>query len=136
MTEPLATSRILTQGRQIGRSTPRVFSKPAWYRFNADRRKRYVSRIVGPATDVQATLIQSLIRLEWAALAAEDEGGLVGFREGREHRRLFQRLLGDFERTLVEAPAKAMKPKTLAEHLANRAAGRTAADIIAGRSGG
>jgi hypothetical protein len=33
--------------------------------------------------------------------AEEHEGGLVGFREMREHRRLFDRLLGDFERSLV-----------------------------------
>ncbi len=33
MTEPHAAAHILTQGRELGgRSTPRVFSRPAWYR--------------------------------------------------------------------------------------------------------
>jgi hypothetical protein len=39
----------------------------------------------------------------------------VGFRGGQEHRRLFQRLLADFERSVAAPPAKA---PTLAEIVA------------------
>ena len=94
-------------GRPRSRLTginPRHFSKPAWYRFSRDRRARYVSRISGELTDVQAALVENMIWLEWAALQVEVEGGLVGLREGREHRRLFQRLLADFEATLRPPP--------------------------------
>jgi len=92
-------------GRPRSRLTginPRNFSKTSWWRFSRDRRARYVSRIfAGELTDVQAALVENMISLEWAALQAEAEGGLVGLREGREHRRLFQKLLDDFERSLT-----------------------------------
>jgi hypothetical protein len=73
-------------------------------------------------TDEQAALAQSLAALEWAALAAEAEGGLRGFREAREHRRLFQRLFVDFERSL----SKRTGP-SLAEYLAAKAESGAAA---------
>ena len=87
-------------GRPRSRLTginPRNFSKTSWWRFSRDRRARYVSRIAGALTDVQAALVENMISLEWAALQAEAEGGLVGLREGREHRRLFQKLLDDLQ---------------------------------------
>jgi len=90
-------------GRPRSRLTginPRNFTKTSWWRFSRDRRARYVSRISGELADVQAALVENMISLEWAALQAEAEGGLVGLREGREHRRLFQKLLDDFEATL------------------------------------
>jgi len=90
-------------GRPRSRLTginPRNFTKTSWWRFSRDRRARYVSRISGELADVQAALVENMISLEWAALQAEAEGGRVGLREGREHRRLFQKLLDDFEATL------------------------------------
>ena len=90
-------------GRPRSRLTginPRNFTKTSWWRFSRDRRARYVSRISGELADVQAALVENMISLEWAALQVEAEGGLVGLREGREHRRLFQKLLDDFEATL------------------------------------
>jgi hypothetical protein len=40
--------------------------------------------------------------LEWGALEAEQRlGDLAAARESREHRRLFQRLLADSERSLI-----------------------------------
>jgi hypothetical protein len=68
---------------------------------------------------MQAATIESLVSLEWAAIVAEAEGGLVGFREAREHRRLFQRLLSDFERSLA-VPAE--KPPSLADLFPGRGA--------------
>ena len=100
-----------------GRYVPRHFNELTRQRFLRDRRRRYLSRIPDDKpTDSQAALIQSLASLEWAALASEHEGGVQGLREAREHRRLFQRLLVDFERLAVAAP----KPRgpTLAEVLA------------------
>jgi hypothetical protein len=126
MTEPHTAARILTQVRELaGRWTPRVFSKTAWYRFSRDRRRRYVSRIPDTPTDAQAALIQSLIRLEWSALKAEAADTLLGDREGREHRRLYQKFLVDFEKSLAK-PAVAERAPTLGEHLAHRAAEREA----------
>ena len=49
---------------------------------------------------------------------------LQAARESRENRRLFQRLLTDFEKTLT--PPKPRVP-TLAEHFARRAAEKAAA---------
>lgn len=125
MTEPLATSRIRTQSRSLGRSTPRQFSKTAWWRFAADRRRRYVARIIpGTPTDAQAALIQSLIRLEWSALKHEAAGTLASDKVALDARRLFQRLLLDFERSLAPKPLPPAKTKpgppqiTLEEHLA------------------
>jgi hypothetical protein len=113
----------LTHGRQLGgRTTPRVFSKPAWYRFSRGRRARYVSRIIGTPSDSQAALVQTLIRLEWSALRAEDAGTLMGDREGREHRRLFQRLLDDFERGLAKPAAKVTPVAELDAHYARMVA--------------
>jgi len=112
---------------------PRRFSKPAWHRFNRDRRRRYLADLLGsPPNNEQAARIESLVRIEWSALRAEAEGTLAADREAREHRRLLDRLLGDWKRTLATLPVKPLSP---AVHLANRAAGRTAADILAGRGG-
>jgi hypothetical protein len=63
----------------------------------------HFDRIAGAPTDEQAALVQSLASLEWFSLVAESEGGLQGYREAREHRRLFQKLFADFERTLHAA---------------------------------
>jgi hypothetical protein len=107
---------------------PRAFSKTAWWRFARDRRERYLSRVSGALSDAQAVLIESMISLEWAALQSDAEGGLRGNREAREHRRLLQKFLDDFEKSLA-----LKKGRNAAEHLAQRTAGRTAADILAGR---
>ena len=108
MTDPYEVARYpRVPGRPRSRLTginPRNFSKTSWWRFARDRRARYVSRIAGALTDVQAALVENMIMLEWSALSAENEGGLAGLREGREHRRLYQKLLDDFERSLMPAP--------------------------------
>jgi hypothetical protein len=95
---------------------PRVFSKPAWYRFSRERRRRYLDEFASPPTNEQAARIDALVRLEWSALKAEAENTLQGDREAREHRRLLDRMLADFERSLV-APSPAQAPKTLLDHL-------------------
>lgn len=122
-----ARSRTPSRRNPLGRYTPQSLSKPSQYRFVRDRRAGYLARIGGPPSDAQSATIELLISLEWAALVAENEGGLIGFREAREHRRLLLRILADFERSLT--PRKASP----AEHLAQRTAGRTTADILAGR---
>jgi hypothetical protein len=98
-------------------STPRRFNALTKSRFLPGRERLYRARIEGEPTDRQTALIQTLARLEWAALKAEAEGTLVGYREAREHRRLFQRLLDDFEATLPGAPAVKSR---LTQHLAAR----------------
>ena len=105
--------------RELGPGiNPRSFSRVARLRFDRDRRQRYVSRIPDEPSNWQASLIDSMIRLEWSSLVAEAEGGLVGLREAREHRRLFQRLLGDFERTLQPKPGRPAARRSLQEILA------------------
>jgi hypothetical protein len=120
MTEPIAAARILTQGRELGgRSTPRAFSRPAWYRFSRDRRRRYVSRIAGEPTDTQSALVQTLVALEWSALKHEAAGTLAADKVALDARRLFGRFLGDFERSLVK-PTASQRAPSLAEVLAAR----------------
>jgi hypothetical protein len=107
MTKPLATAQYRSRKSEMGRPMPRRFSKPAWWRFARDRRRRYLAQIDGQPSDAQASLIDTLVQLEWSALAAEHEGGLQAFRESREHRRLLARLLADFERSFSSAQASA-----------------------------
>ena len=106
-TQPHAARRIATLRREMGCYTPRRFNALTRERFLRDRRRKWLARLpAGSLTDAQAAMIQTLAALEWSALAAEDEGGLQGFRESREHRRLFQRLLADFERSLAAMTAQ------------------------------
>jgi hypothetical protein len=108
--------RNSTTRSELGRYVPRRFNPLTRERFLRDRRRRYLARVPANApTDAQASLIQTLATLEWAALSAEHEGGLQALREAREHRRLLQRLLGDFERSLVVKPPP---PPSLAEVIA------------------
>ena len=58
-----------------------------------------------------------MVRLEWSAYKAEAEGTLRGDREGREHRRLLDRIMADFEASLPKPAARS----TLVEKLAKRA---------------
>ena len=114
-------------GRPRSRLTginPRNFTKTSWWRFSRDRRARYVSRISGELADVQAALVENMISLEWAALQVEAEGGLVGLREGREHRRLFQKLLDDFERSLTPVRRIERRRPRLAEIIGASGNGR------------
>ena len=119
MTEPIARSRILTQSRSLGRSTPRRFSKTAWWRFAAERRARYVARIAGEPTDTQSALVQTLVALEWSALKHEAAGTLAADKVALDARRLFGRFLQDFERSLVK-PTASQRAPSLAEVLAAR----------------
>jgi hypothetical protein len=130
MAESHATVQIQTRRAEMGRPMPRRFSKTAWWRFARDRRRRYLLELPGPPTNEQAARIESLVHLEWSSLKCAAEGGLVGLREMREHRRLFERLLADHVRSLAPQRARKSKP---AEHLAQRTAGRTTADILAGQ---
>jgi hypothetical protein len=125
MSEQRAVARRMTRRQETGRLMPRVFSKPAWYRFSRDRRRQYLAQLAGPPSNEQAARVDTLVRLEWSALRAEAEGTLIGDREGREHRRLFDRLLADFERSLTpKSPAKPARAKLgpaqigLDEHMA------------------
>ena len=101
MTQAAAARPISTQRRELRWYAPRRFNAVTRERFLRDRRRRYLARLTSSPSDAQAAVILSLARLEWAALAAEAEGGLAALREAREHRRLFQRLLADFERSLT-----------------------------------
>jgi hypothetical protein len=67
----------------------------------------YLRRIPRPPTDWQATMIETLITLEWSALLDEATDTQQSRREAREHRRLFMRLLADFERSLRDTAAPA-----------------------------
>jgi hypothetical protein len=124
MSQTNAGRRLSTQTRETGRYLPRRFNPVTRERFLRDRRRRILRRIAGRPSDEQSALAQTVARLEWAALAAEAEGGLHALREAREHRRLLQKLLVDFERTLrvVAAPST----PSLAEYLATKTEGAAA----------
>jgi hypothetical protein len=121
MTKPLATAQYRSRKSEMGRPMPRRFSKPAWWRFARDRRRRYLGQLGGQPSEAQASLIDTLVQLEWSALAAENEGGLQAFRESREHRRLLARLLADFERSLGVPSQPTRAEPGAAEDTARRA---------------
>jgi hypothetical protein len=98
-------------------TTPRRFTALVKSRFLPGRERLYRERIDGEPTDRQVALIQTLARLEWSALKAEwyasrTEGvaSLSSDRESREHRRLYDRLLDEFETTLAPPPKKRRGP--------------------------
>jgi hypothetical protein len=109
MTQKAVERRYSTQGRETGRYLPRRFYSTSRERFIRDRRRRYLDRLSGHPTDQQIATAQSLAVLDWSALAAENEHTLRGDREGREHRRLFTKMLDDFEKSLLPS-----RPRTLA----------------------
>lgn len=114
-TQPHETAQIRTRRAELGRPTPRRFTHTSWLRFARDRRRRYLGSIPGTATDRQIAQIEAMVRLEWQAHKAEADGSLQADREAREFRRLLDRLLADFSRT-VPAPGAERVP-TLAEVL-------------------
>lgn len=70
--------------------------------FNDARHRSYCACIGGQPSLWQSATICSLIALEWSALCAESRmGDIDAMREAREHRRLFQQLLTDFERSVA-----------------------------------
>jgi hypothetical protein len=97
MSKQRETSQILTHRREVGRSTPRRFSRTAWWRFRQDRREGLIRRIGGQPDECQAGLIEALITAEWQALELEaearNETGKLRYAKIRlaaEHRRLWQ----------------------------------------------
>ena len=117
-----AQSRSPSPRDPLARYRPRTFGKASRWRFVRDRRTLYLGRVEGGPSESQKALIETLIELEWSALKAEAEGGMVAFREGRELRRLYLRALADFERTVKDAAEAApVDPmQALRDHLARR----------------
>lgn len=101
-----------TRRADLGHYLPRRFGQRSRHRFDVARRRSYLGQIGGTPSPWQAATIDGLIALEWAALVGEADGGIPALRESREHRRLFQRLLADFEKTvqsLATAPVDPME---------------------------
>jgi hypothetical protein len=73
MTERRGNSRILTQRREIGRSTPRAFTRTCWWRFASDRRGGYIRRVGGQPDERQGLIIAQMIEAEWNKLRCEHE---------------------------------------------------------------
>lgn len=122
MTTQLATARR-TQRRDTGRYLPRRFNPVTRGRFLRDRRRRYLARLAGSPTERQVAQIDAMTRLEWQALSAEAIGSLQADREAREFRRLLDRLLSDFERS-VAVPEKIDPLEVIRARLAQSAAER------------
>jgi hypothetical protein len=116
MTQVAAQRRRTSLRAETGCYTPRQFNPVTRERFLRDRRQRHLSRIPGQPSASQIAMALTLASLEYSALAAERENTLQSLREAREHRRLLLRVLGDFERTLVD------KPKSVAQQRAEIAA--------------
>ena len=117
-----ATRPYRTRRTDLGHYVPRRFSVRSRHRFEVTRRRAYLARIVAPPSPWQTTTISTLVALEWSALEAESHiGDMYAAREAREHRRLFQRLLADFERSLTPPTAPVPDPmQALHDHLARR----------------
>jgi len=97
---------------------PRQFNPVTRERFLRDRRQKYLSRISSQPTDAQIAMVQSMARLEWAALCAEQEDSLHSLREGREHRRLLLKVLEDFRRSLEPKPPTRRPSRSLGDIVA------------------
>jgi hypothetical protein len=128
-----ATRLYASRRAELGFSMPRAFTARCRDRFQRDRRRGYLARVAGNASPWQSSTIATLIALEWAALEAESRiGDLTAARESRENRRLFQRLLADFERSLTLSAGEPVDPmEQLHRHLARRAAEREAEEAAA-----
>ena len=94
------SERHTSYRQETGQYVPRQFNDKSRERFLRERRQTYLKRIDGTPSDAQLAMIQSMARLEWFALAAEQGEDLVSMRESREHRRLLLRTVADFEATL------------------------------------
>jgi hypothetical protein len=71
------------------------------------------------ASPRQAARIDSMVQIEWAAIVSEAEGSVQGLREGREHRRLLDRLQGDHQRSVKASQASpAPKSSSIADIIA------------------
>lgn len=118
MTLPRATAQLpasTTHRLSVGRYEPRSLdSTHTRRRFFRDRRERYTARLLTPATDRQLAQIDAMVRLEWQALRAEAIGTLQADREAREFRRLLDRLLSDFEKSLAVPPREPSVDQILA----------------------
>jgi hypothetical protein len=126
MTVRHTAAQFQSRRSEMGSPMPRRFSKTAWWRFARDRRRRYLAQLSGPPSHGQAAMVETLVRLEWAALKHEADGSLAADRVALDSRRLYQRVLADFERSLPKSPPPA-RPPSLAEHLGKVAARREGA---------
>jgi len=117
MMETSSNAHIRTHRRILGRTIPRSASVYAERRFKIDRAARYAARIKGQPSDHQSALIQSLVATEWTAVRNERIGEMHTDRLALDARRLFSRLLAEFENTLKKPPP-VEAPPTLAEVLA------------------
>jgi hypothetical protein len=138
------TPRRRTYHRQMGRYEPVSFGTRSWWRFRDDRTESYIRQVGGDPTEMQRGLIADMVEAEWTAKKLTRE---VPPDEMTKERHSRLRLISDNRRALFllrrdlrasmrhrsaeqeQAPRKASP----AEHLAQRTAGRTAADILAGR---
>lgn len=120
----VATSRhYSTRRAEVGHYLPRRFSSRSRHRFDVARRRAYLSRLPAAPSAWQASTIDALIAIEWAALEAESRlGDTAAAREAREHRRLLMRLMSDFERSLT-ASAPPSRRLSLAERILAEQAG-------------
>ena len=125
---PAVAVPVRSRRRPLGRYQPTRFGQTQRWRFARVRRAEYLAR-AGEITSWQSSTIETLVQLEWAALVCEHRfADLQAAREGREHRRLFQRLLSDFERS-VEVPVRIPSDPAAAihAHFAARRSGGAAA---------
>jgi hypothetical protein len=102
-----AQSRSPTRRDPLARYRPRSFGEQSRWRFRRDRQALYLSQVRGAPTSQQKALIESLISLEFNALKAEaSDDAMVTYREARQLRIEFVRVLSAFEKTLLVKPAE------------------------------
>jgi hypothetical protein len=123
MTTSSAQFPARSRRRPLGRYMPFKFGQTQRWRFRRDRVALYLGRINGEVLEHQKSLIDAAIELEWSAMKAEHEGGLVAYREGRQLRVELTRVLAAFERSIVaQKPDPADQRKLLNDYLERRLA--------------
>src|SRR5690348_11267639 len=89
---------------------PRSFNRRTQTPFISRRRAFWLARVTAEPIPRQQTLAETIAALEWAAETARHENTLTSLRDLREHLRLRDRAVADFERSLQQTPPRKLTP--------------------------
>ena len=102
MTQPPAQPGTTSHDGAAGRPfRPRSWNARTRVRFITRQQRHWLSRCPGTPTERQVALAQSIAQLAWAIALAEHAGDIGAMRDLREHVRLKDRMVADFEKMLV-----------------------------------
>jgi len=115
-------SRRSSRRSEIGRPSPRSFSKQAWHRFDRELRRLYLDELPGPPTATQSSRIDALIRAEWlsqkANARAQKENTYAANHAADRAEQVLENIRNRWERGLPKpAPPRQRRERTIEQHL-------------------